>query len=556
MERLGKRYRTGRAPGPWDVIVIGSGIGGLASAALLSKLGRRVCVLEQHYTAGGFTHSYEREGFEWDVGVHYIGETHKPWSQLRRLFDVITDGQLQWAPMDPCYDRIIVGDRSVDFVAGKENFAAELKKHFPAEAHAIDAYVELVYKSARSVQKFFLGTALPPQLARGWAAVREMATPRENLMTTRAVLESLTQNQELIAVLTGQWGDYGLPPAEASFMMHASLAKHYFSGGNFPVGGSWKIAAHILPVIRAAGGEVYTYAKVRQILVEDGRAVGVVMENGDELRAPKVMSSVGARLTFGALLPEAERARHGYVEKLKTVKPSAATMTLFLGFNGSSKDLQLPKTNLWIYPSPDHEGNVKRFAEDPDAPLPLIYVSFPSAKDPEWDSHYPGKSTVQVITMAPYEWFEQWRGTTWQQRGADYEALKRKFTDRMLAELYRRMPQLEGKLAFGELATPLSTEWFHLYDRGEIYGLDHDARRFRQTWLHPVTPVKGLYLTGQDVVTAGVGGALYAGLLSTAALLGLRGQGKLWKLVENWKPGIRDSGLGIGESQPTPNPHP
>lgn len=318
--------------------------------------------------------------------------------------------------------------------------------------------------------------------------------------------------------------------------MHASLAKHYFAGGNVPVGGSWKIAATIAPVIRAAGGEVYTYAKVKQILVEGGRAVGVVMENGDELRAPKVMSAVGARLTFGTLLPEAKRQRHGYAEKLETVRASAATMTLFLGFTGSARELNLPKTNLWVYPSADHEGNLARFRADPGEPLPLTYISFPSAKDPEWDVHYPGKSTVQVITVAPYEWFEKWRGTTWQQRGGEYETLKQQYTDRMLAELYRQMPQLQGKLAFGELATPLSTEWFHLYDRGEIYGLDHDAQRFRQTWLHPVTPVKGLYLTGQDVVTAGVGGALYAGVLSTAALLGMRGQGKLWKLIEGWKP--------------------
>src|SRR5688572_68895 len=245
MERIGKRYRTGRAPGPWDAIVIGSGIGGLACAALLSKLGRKVCVLEQHYTAGGFTHSYEREGYEWDVGVHYIGETHKPWSQLRRLFDVVSDGQLQWAPMDAVYDRILIAGRRYDLVAGKENFAEELKQHFPAESNAIDRYVELVYKVARSVSRYFMGQALPPRVARAYAGVRERLVPREALLTTRAVLESLTQNQELIAVLTGQWGDYGLPPAQANFMMHASLVKHYFGGGNFPVGGSWKIAATI-----------------------------------------------------------------------------------------------------------------------------------------------------------------------------------------------------------------------------------------------------------------------------------------------------------------------
>ena len=537
MERIGRRYRSGRAAKDYDAIVIGSGIGGLTCAALLSKLGRTVCVLEQHYTAGGFTHSYEREGYEWDVGVHYIGETHKPHSQMRRLFDVITDGELQWAPMDPCYDRIIIGGRRYDFIAGRENFAAELKKHFLSEAEAIDRYVALVQKVARAVPRFFAGQAMPEPLGRAYAAaVRDRLVPEEMLKPTREVLESITGNQELIGVLTGQWGDYGLPPAQASFLIHAVLVKHYLAGGNYPVGGSWKIAATILPVIRAGGGEVFTYAKVKQLLVEDGRCAGVVMDNGDALRARQVISSVGARLTFGELLPAAERAKHGYQEKLSQVRASFSSLTLFLGFKGSAAELRLPKTNLWIYPSPDHDANLARYMADPEAPFPLVYVSFPSAKDPEWDLHYPGKSTVQVITGARYDWFEKWRGTTWQQRGGEYEAFKQNLTDRLLAELYRQMPQLDGRLAFGELATPLSTEWFHLYDRGEIYGLDHDVQRFRQRWLHPGTKVKGLYLTGQDVVTAGVGGALMGGLMTTASLLGLRESRKLWKMIEGWKP--------------------
>jgi all-trans-retinol 13,14-reductase len=547
MERIGRRYRTGRAAKDYDAIVIGSGMGGLTCAALLSKLGRKVCVLEQHYTAGGFTHSYERNGYEWDVGVHYIGETHKPHSQMRRLFDVISDGALQWAPMDPCYDRIIIDGRKYDLVAGRENFTAELKKHFPAEHEAIDRYVALVQQVARAVPKFFAGQAMPVALGKAYSsAVRDRLVPAEMLRPTREVLESLTRDQELIGVLTGQWGDYGLPPSKASFLMHAVLVKHYLAGGNYPVGGSWKIAATIAPVIRAGGGEVFTYAKVKELLIEDGRCTGVVMDNGDALRAPKVISAVGARLTFGQLLPEAQRAKHGYVDKLSQVRASFSSLTLFLGFKGSAAELKLPKTNLWIYPSPDHDANLARYMADPEAPFPLVYVSFPSAKDPEWDRHYPGKSTVQVITGARYDWFARWSGTTWQQRGGEYEAFKQKLQDRLLAALYAQMPQLEGKLAFGELATPLSTEWFHLYDRGEIYGLDHDVQRFNQRWLHPVTPVKGLYLTGQDVVTAGVGGALMGGAMTTSALLGLESR-KLWKMIEEWK---------APQASPAPMPEP
>lgn len=535
MKRTGRRYRTGRAAGPYDVIVIGSGIGGLCNAALLAKLGQKVCVLEQHYTAGGFTHSYEREGFEWDVGVHYIGEVHKPHAMLRRLFDVISDGNLKWAPMDPAYDRIIIGERVVDFVAGRDHFKATLKAQFPAEARAIDAYVALIDKVAKSAQRFFAGQAMPRLASRAYHAMRPLLVPKECFQTVREVLERLTSNQELIGVLTGQWGDYGMVPSEASFMMHASVVKHYFGGGSYPVGGSWKMADTIIPVIRAAGGEVFTYARVKEILIEQGRAVGVRMDNGDELRADKIVSATGARITFEQLLPAAERARYGYADKLKTVKPSAAHLCLYAGFKGSAKDLGLPKTNLWIYPSADHEGNVARYSANPDAPFPMLYVSFPSAKDPDWDAHYPDKCTVEVLTFGPWEWFAKWEGTTWNQRGEDYEALKAKFQQRLLAALYQHLPQLREAHVYSELSTPLSTAWYQVNDRGEIYGLDHDVQRFKQDWLHPITPIKGLYLTGQDVVSAGVGGALVGGLMTTSAMLG-KDAIKVMRLLKEWKP--------------------
>ena len=97
------------------------------------------------------------------------------------------------------------------------------------------------------------------------------------------------------------------------------------------------------------------------------------------------------------------------------------------------------------------------------------------------------------------------------------------------------MPQLREALVYAELSTPLSTRWFRQSGHGEIYGLDHDVQRLKQDWLHPITPVKGLYLTGQDVVSAGVAGALMGGFLTTAAMLG-RDAVKLMRLLKEWRP--------------------
>ncbi len=114
MIRIGQSYKKQPPEGDYDAIIIGSGVGGLATAALLAKHGgKRVLVLERHYMPGGFTHVFRRRGYEWDVGVHYIGGVGDRRSATRRLFDHITDGSLEWAPMGEVYDRIILGENEL-----------------------------------------------------------------------------------------------------------------------------------------------------------------------------------------------------------------------------------------------------------------------------------------------------------------------------------------------------------------------------------------------------------------------------------------------------------
>jgi all-trans-retinol 13,14-reductase len=493
-----------------------------------------VCVLEQHYTAGGYTHSYEREGYEWDVGVHYIGEVHKPWSMIRRVFDVISDGNLDWAPMDAHYDRIILGDKTYDYVAGREEFKAEIKRHFPGEAAAIDRYVDLLSEVSAKVPRFFAGQALPRSLGVLYSKLRRYWLPDYFFKPTLEVLEGLTDNRELIGLLTAQWGDYGLPPAQAAFVMHAMVAKHYITGGNYPVGGAIRIAETIIPVIEAAGGQVFTYAGVDKIIVENGRAVGVrLQKDGVELRAPQIVSCAGLIPTYTRLIPTDVAAQHNLLAPLQQVEPSAATLCLYAGFKGSAAELGLPKTNYWVYPSFDHDANISAFKNSADAPMPLIYMSFPSAKDPSWDARYPNKATVEIVAATLPARFAQWQGSTWGKRGADYEALKAELTEHLLETLYQHQPQLRGQLDFCELATPLSTEWFQWNVQGEIYGIDHTVKRFDQHWIHSQTPIKGLYLTGADTVTAGVGGALMAGVLTASRMLGWRGY-RVGRLLKNW----------------------
>jgi len=528
--RIGRRYRPGRLEGPYDIVVIGSGIGGLTVAALHSELGRKVCVLEQHYTAGGFTHSYERNGYEWDVGVHYIGEVGTR-TRTRRLFDFLSAGQLEWAPMDETYDRFYIGDRIYTARAGRQEFRDNLVEQFPGEAAAIDAYLTLLQRTGEALSAFGTGRMLGNVSRFALAPLLAWQTRGGFKRTTYEVLSGLTDNADLIAVLAGQWGDMGLPPKQSPFLAHAMIARHYLYGGYYPVGGAWRIADTIIPKIQAAGGEVFTYARVDRIVVEDGRVRGVEMQDGHVIECDCVVSSAGVDNTFNHLLPADVTEASGYRERLASVEPSFGHLGVYIGLRHTAGELGLPKTNFWIYPGNDYDAAVERFVADPLAPFPVVYISFPSAKDPDYLNRHPGTATIEIVAPAPYEWFSQWKDETWGKRGDEYEALKADFGRRLMDVLYEKVPQVRGKVDYFEVSTPLSTNWFGGYRHGELYGLAHTPERMSQRWLRPKTRIPGLWLTGQDILTCGVTGAMMSGVITTMSMAGPRRMAPLMKRI-------------------------
>ncbi len=514
----------------YDTIVIGSGIAGLTTAAFLSKEGKSVLVLERHYTAGGFTHVFKRNGYEWDVGVHYIGEVQRPNSTIRRIFDYISDGKLQWADMGRVYDRIIIGEKEYELVKGVENFKEQLILYFPEEKNVINQYVDLIFTVVKLMGSYYSAKALPFFLS--WLLGSKMRKKYLEYAskTTDEVLRSITQNENLIKVLTGQYGDYGLPPKQSSFAMHASVVKHYFNGGSFPVGGSSEIVKTIDPVIEKASGTILINAEVDEILIQKNKAIGVQMKDGSNFYAKHVVSSTGIFNTYEKLIPPDVLKKHKMEKQLEKVNPSVAHACLYIGLKGSPQSLKLPKNNLWIYPEKgDHDTIVSNYLKDPQAPFPVVYISFPAAKDPSWSNRYPDRSTIDIITLLPFDLVKKWEGTQWMKRGKDYEQLKAEMSNRLLEILYKQLPHLRGKVDHYELSTPLTTQNFVNYKKGEIYGIDHTPKRFKQKFLEPRTPIKNFYLTGQDIVSAGVGGAMFSGVVTASAMRGINLVKKVYK---------------------------
>ncbi|MDP7272264.1 MAG: FAD-dependent oxidoreductase, partial [Candidatus Marinimicrobia bacterium] len=142
-----------------------------------------------------------------------------------------------------------------------------------------------------------------------------------------------------------------------------------------------------------------------------------------------------------------------------------------------------------------------------------------SAKDEVWNQDHAGYATMEAITLSRWNWYDEWQDLPWKKRGEHYENKKGKLSKRIMDVVHRHVPGIKDAIDYLELSTPLTVRDLANYQKGEMYGINHTPQRFRQRWLKPRTEIKNLFLTGQDVTTAGVTSALFSGLLTASTVL-------------------------------------
>lgn len=516
-KRVYEHYSPKIADEHWDVIVIGSGMGGMSCAATLSKLGRKVLLLEQHYVPGGFTHMFGRKGHVWDVGVHVMGEMTEgeiPYKMLMWLTNNEVTMNSLGDPFDSFY---FPHGFTFHMPEGKDKLIASLKQQFPDEADKLDRYVKTVLRADIASKSLFLFQTLPLWLERILAKLwYGIFFKNYWAMTTEEVISSFNFSKNLKLALTSHWGYYGSVPKESAFGVHALTHTHFWNGARYPQGGAKVFAEAMLANVLNNGGKVLTKASVKEVIVENGVAKGVRMDDGREFRSKYVVSTAGAKTTVNRLVPEPYR-QSDWAKKIRSIGDSPPYLCLNLAFKGDIKAAGARSGNMWLYTIENNDTQLWDMG-NPDERPHLLYVSFPSLKDPEHDPGPELRHTGECVTFVDWKEFAKWQHTQFGDREPDYETLKKSIEERMLAELRLRIPEIMKYLEFSELSTPLTALHYARASQGAIYGLAASTQRFTCEELRVRTPIQNFFMGGVDVATLGVISGMTSGILAATAI--------------------------------------
>ncbi|MGB6836192.1 MAG: NAD(P)/FAD-dependent oxidoreductase, partial [Dehalococcoidia bacterium] len=345
--------------------------------------------------------------------------------------------------------------------------------------------------------------------------------------TLGEVFDSLECSVRLRHVLAALNGTYAVPPSRASAAVHALLTNHYLRGAYFPRGGGRSLVDALVRFIEGHGGEVRLRSRVQRILLEGGRAVGVELAKGGELRAPVVVSNADAKRTYLEMVGE----KHLSPELAQRVRESRMALPLFMTYLAMKVDpaeLGLPNSNYGLMEY-TLEEDYQACYEGRIPEKPAVFISLASLKDPQSRNIAPeGYTNLQLITLAPAQ-PEAWGAEKPPGEGGryrhtlDYTTVKKDLEERLLHHIEEKMPGLIRNVEWIESATPLTQERFTLSTGGTSYGLEHTPDQYRDKRFAMQTEIPGLYLAGANTIFGhGIAGAMVGGAAAAGAILAAR----------------------------------
>ncbi len=488
----------------YDVVIVGSGLGGLVSAIIMAKEGYSVCVLEKNSQFGGNLQTFVRDKTIFDTGIHYIGGLDKGQNLYKyfKYLGIIDDLNLKKMDADG-FDIISFEEENEEYphAQGYSNFVNQLVQFFPDEKEAIQNYCEKVIEICDSFPLYNLQ----------WEGKYESEILSIN---AKKCIDEFTDNEKLRAVLAGSNFLYAGIEEKSPFYVHALSVNSYIQSSWRCINGGSQITKQLIKQLKNHGGEIYKYKEVIEFTTEDNDVKSAKMRDGSEVSANIFISNIEPKTTLN-MVGEA-KFRKSYYSRIQSLEGVLSAFSLYIVFK--------PETFKYINHNFYHFKNSKivwTAHEYDEANWPLAYMASMNASK-KTDGWADG---MTFITYMKYDELAPWEktfNTTAEKhdRGESYEEFKNRKAERFLQEIEIKFPGIRDCIKSVHSSTPLSYRDYIGGHNGNMYGYVKDSNNPMKSFIAPKTKLNNLYLTGQSINMHGVLGVTIGAVVTCSEIVG------------------------------------
>jgi len=490
----------------YDVVIVGSGLGGLVSAIIMAKEGKSVCVLEKNQQYGGNLQTFSRNKTIFDTGVHYIGGLSEGQNlyQYFKFLDIIDDIELKKLNEDG-FDIITFGDDEKEYkhAQGYDNFIKELVVQFPEEEKGIREYCD---KLKETCDKFPLYNL---ELGKAYYEDTEVFE-----LVAKEYIDSITTNEKLRAVLAGNNLLYAGEADRTPFYVHALSVNSYIESSYRCINGGSQITKALLKKLKEAGGEAYKRHEVVDFTVKEGVVKSVTTSNGKVIQGDIFISNVEPKHTLKMV--GKENFRKSYVSRIEDIESTMAAFSLYLVLKpGTFKYLNY---NYYHYKSAQDVWDAYTYTQEEWPKTYMVSMGVKKNGDVYGDN-------LAAMTYMNFDEMKPWIDTfntaaNKNERGQTYEEFKREKEEQFIVELEKKFPNIRACIEAVYSSTPLSYRDYIGSNRGSMYGYVKDANNALKSFVSARTKIKNLFFTGQSLNMHGILGVTISGVVTCATILG------------------------------------
>lgn len=489
----------------YDVVIVGSGLGGLACGTMLAKEGYKVCVIEKNKQIGGNLQTFVREGVVFDSGVHYVGGLDKGQNlyQLFKYLGIMDKLKLRKLDED-VFDAILFeGDPVVyKYAQGYENFIRVLAEQFPEEEAALRIYCDKIKDVCSRFPLY--------NLRKGDYFDKIEALE----IDTKTFIESITSNKKLQNVLAGTSLLYAGEPDKTPLYVHALVLNSYIeSSWRFVDGGS-QIARYLSRQIVGSGGRIINYTEVVKFVEEGDKIAYVESSAGEKFYGNLFISNLHPAKTLE--MTESDRIKKAFRTRINSLENSISVF--YVNVVLKPKTMKYVNHNYYYFAVEDTWSVLDYKLEN--WPMGFAFYYSASSEDTEYCDG------VTVMTYMRFDEVAKWKDTfntvaNENDRGAEYEEFKKVKSEMLFDMVEAKFPGFKDSIQSYYTATPLTVRDYIGTDDGSLYGITKDYREPMRTFISPRTKISNLYLTGQNLNLHGVLGVTVNAVMTCSQILGI-----------------------------------